>query len=182
MITELKNPVTENYKNLKNLVLGNNFPWYYLDKTVYGTDKKDMSFFAHSLLGRPTHEIDGKKIPAIPESSSPYFHQCYFILKEILDYNNVDFEVMYRMNINMTPHSSIKESLPHIDLNLPHKVVIVYLNKFSKGRTVVLGKDKQKFYSNPKEDNVIIFDGKLTHFQESPNKDEKRIVMVANFQ
>ena len=89
---------------------------------------------------------------------------------------------MYRMNINMTPHSSIKESLPHIDLNLPHKVVIVYLNKFSKGRTVVLGKDKQKFYSNPKEDNVIIFDGKLTHFQESPNKEEKRIVMVANFQ
>ena len=71
---------------------------------------------------------------------------------------------------------------PHTDLNLPHKVVIVYLNTFSKGRTVVLGEDGQKFYSNPKENGVIMFDGKLTHFQESPNKDEKRIVMVANFQ
>jgi len=182
MITELKNPVTEDYKNLKNLISSYSFPWYYLDKTVHETNKKDMGFFAHCLLGRPVHELDGKKVPAIPESSSGYFHQCYFILKEILDFNNIDFEIMYRMNINMTPYSCVKESVPHTDLNLPHKVVIVYLNTFAKGRTVVLGEDEQKFYSNPKEDNVILFDGKLTHFQESPDKDEKRIVMVANFQ
>ncbi len=182
MIIELKNPITEEYKNLKNIVSGNKFPWYYLDKTVSTTDKKDMGFLAHCLLGRPTHEADGKKVPAIPESSSTYFYQCYFILKEILDFNNINFEVMYRMNINMTPHSSIESSVPHTDLNLPHKVVIVYLSEFSKGRTIVLGEDKQKFYSNPKEDNVIMFDGKLTHYQECPNIDEKRIVMVANFQ
>ena len=30
MITELKNPLTEDYKNLKNLVSGNNFYWNYL--------------------------------------------------------------------------------------------------------------------------------------------------------
>ena len=70
MITELKNPVTEDYKKLKELVSGNNFPWYYLDKTVSNTDKKDIGFFAHCLLGRPTHEVDGKKVPAIPESSN----------------------------------------------------------------------------------------------------------------
>ena len=145
MITKLKNPITEDYKNLKKLIFGNNFPWYYLDKTVSTTDKKDMGFFAHCLLGRPTHEVDGKKVPAIPESSSSYFHQCYFILKEILDFNNINFEVMYRMNINMTPHSSIESSVPHTDLNLPHKVVIVYLSEFSKGRTIVLGKDKESF-------------------------------------
>ena len=50
MITELKNPITEDYKNVKNLIFGNNFPWYYLNKTVSKTDKKDMWFFAHCLL------------------------------------------------------------------------------------------------------------------------------------
>ena len=181
MIKNLKNPVTENYKNLKNLVLSNNFPWYYLDKTVSDTDEEDMGFFAHCLLGRPTHQSYGKQVPAIPERVSTYFDECYSILKEILDFNNIDMEVMYRMNINMTPHSSVKSSIPHIDLNFPHKVVIVYLTKFSQGRTIVLGKDNQKFYSNPKEDSVIMFDGKLEHYQECPDIDEKRIVIVANF-
>lgn len=181
MIKNLKNPVTENYKKLKNTVLSNNFPWYYLDKTVSDTDEEDMGFFAHCLLGRPTHQSYGKQVPPIPERVSTYFDECYFILKEILDFNNIDIEVMYRMNINMTPHSTVKSSIPHIDLNFPHKVVIVYLTKFSQGRTIVLGEDNQKFFSNPKEDNVIMFDGKLEHYQECPDIGEKRIVIVANF-
>tara|TARA_Y200000002_G_scaffold381346_1_gene395155 strand:- start:8689 stop:9234 length:546 start_codon:yes stop_codon:yes gene_type:complete len=181
MITELKNPLTEEYKNLKELVLSPYLHWFYLDKTT-DSKNKDLSFFSHHLLSRQVHEIEGKKVPAIPVSTSPYFEKCYFILKEILDYNNIGFEVMYRMNINLTLHSKIKESVPHIDLNLPHKVVIVYLTEFTKGRTIVLEEDKQKFYSNPKEDNVIMFDGALTHYQECPDIDEKRIVMIANFQ
>jgi hypothetical protein len=182
MITELKNPLTEDYKNLKNLVTGNNFPWHYLEKTVPTADGDDMSMFYHCLLGRPAHEINGEKVPALPRSASSYFEYCYFIFKDILDFNNIDFEVMYRMNINLTLHSKLKESIPHVDTSLQHKVVIVYLNEFTKGRTVVLGEDEQKFYSNPKEDNVIMFDGKHTHYQECPGKHEKRIVMVANFQ
>ena len=59
MITELKNPLTEDYKNLKNLVTGNNFPWHYLEKTVPTADGDDMSMFYHCLLGRPAHEING---------------------------------------------------------------------------------------------------------------------------
>jgi len=181
MITELKNPLTEEYKNLKKLVISPYLPWFYLNKTT-DSKNKDISFFSHALLSRPVHEIDGRKFPAIPESNSDYFLKCYFILKEILDFNSVSFEVMYRMNINLTLHSELKESIAHTDLNLPHKVVIIYLNAFSKGRTIVLGGDKQKFYSNPKEDAVIMFDGKLGHYQECPDIHEKRIVMVANFQ
>ena len=47
------------------------------------------------------------------------------------------------MNINLTLHSKLKESIPHVDGNFPHKVVIDYLNEFTKGRTIVLGVDKQ---------------------------------------
>ena len=182
MITELKNPLTEDYKNLKNLVLSNKFPWYYCDKTVYGTDEDDMSMFYHCLLGRPVHEIDGEKVPALPRSASSYFEEFYYIFKNILDFNNIDFEVIYRMNINLTLYSKLEQSIPHVDGNFQHKVVIVYLNNFTKGRTIVLGEDKQKFYSNPKEDSVIMFDGAFTHYQECPDIEEKRLVMVVNFQ
>ena len=182
MITELKNPITENYKNMKNLILGNNFPWYFCDKTVYGTDEDDMSMFYHCLLGRPVHEIDGEKVPALPRSASNYFEEFYYILKDILDFNNINFEVIYRMNINLTLYSKLEKSIAHVDGNFPHKVVIVYLNNFTKGRTVILGENEQKFYSSPKENKVIMFDGKWSHYQECPDIDEKRIVMVANFQ
>ena len=86
------------------------------------------------------------------------------------------------MNLNLTLHSSVKQSTPHIDLPLTHKVIIIYLSSFEEGRTIVLDKNNKKMYSKAKEDNIIMFDGKLTHYQESPGIDDKRVVMVANFQ
>ena len=73
-----------------------------------------------------------------------YGYTCYFILKEILDFNNINFDVVYRMNLNLVLHNALKESVPHTDLNLPHKVVIVYLNSFQNGRTIVFDKNNKK--------------------------------------
>jgi hypothetical protein len=182
MITELKNPITNEYKNLKKFVLTTNVPWYYHDQTVPSQKNKDIPFFSHGLLGRPVHEIEGKKYPAIPEKNSNYFEKCYFVLKEILDFNNINFDVMYRMNLNLVLHNSLQESLPHIDLKLPHKVIIVYLNSFQNGRTIVLNKDNKKYFSYPKEDGAIMFDGKFNHCHEPPALDEKRLIMIANIQ
>ena len=70
-----------------------------------------------------------------------------FILKEILDFNNVKFNIVYRMNLNLTFHTEIKTSKAHTDLGLPHKVVIVYLNTVENGRTIVLDETNQKNYS-----------------------------------
>ena len=180
MITELKNPITNEYKNLKEFVLTTNFPWYYHDQTVPNQKNKDFPFFSHGLLSRAAHEIEGKKYPAIPKKNSNYFEKFYFVLKEILDFNNINFDVIYRMNLNLVLHNSLRESLPHTDLKLPHKVVIVYLNSFKNGRTVVFDKDDKKYFSEPKEDGAIIFDGKFNHCAEPPALDEKRLIMVAN--
>ena len=181
MIEELANPITDNYKNLKDIILTDKISWYYHSKTTPSKDK-DIDFFSHALLSRPQHENNGIQVPAISSPNSIYFEKCYFILKEILDFNNINFDVVYRMNLNLTLHNALKESLPHTDLNLPHKVVIIYLNNFKNGRTIVLNKNNKKFYSNPKEDGVIVFDGKLLHYHETPELHEKRLVMVANFQ
>jgi len=181
MIKELLNAKTENYKDLKDIILTEQIAWYYHNKTTLSEDQ-DIDFFSHALLSRPQHEKNGMQVPAVSSPNSVYFEKCYFILKEILNFNNINFDVVYRMNLNLTLHNTLKESLPHTDLNLPHKVLIVYLNGFQNGRTIVLDKNNKKFYSNPKEDGVIVFDGKLLHYHETPELHEKRLVMVANFQ
>ena len=181
MITYLKNPITENYKELKKSVFSDRISWHYNATTTTNnpnSKKQDMEFFSHMLLGRPQHENDRIAVPYV---SSAYFEKCYYILKEILDFNNIPFDVVYRMNLNFTLHSSVKESTPHHDLKFPHKNIIIYLSSFKNGRTIVLDKNNKKMYSEAKEDNIIMFDGELAHYHESPDKDDKRIVMVANF-
>ena len=183
MINELKNPLTEDYKQLKQIILSNEISWHYNLTTTIDLNpdpkNKDMEFFSHVLLNRPDKANNGIAVPYV---SSAYFEKCYLILEQILDFNNIHFDVLYRMNLNLTLHSSIKESTPHIDLPLTHKVIIIYLSSFEEGRTIVLDKNNKKMYSKAKEDNIIMFDGKLTHYQESPAIDDKRVVMVANFQ
>ena len=181
MITKLKNPLTQDYKQLKKILLTEKVSWHYSSTTTINlkeSKNKDMAFFSHVLLNRPNPANDGIKIPLV---ASAYFEQCYFILKQILDFNKIHFNVVYRMNLNLTLHSSVKETIPHIDLNFPHKNIIIYLSSFNDGRTIVLDKNNKKMYSEAKEDNIIMFDGELAHYHESPAIDDKRIVMVANF-
>jgi hypothetical protein len=180
MITYLKNPITEAYKELKEFVFSDKISWHYNATTTTNNSnlkKKDMEFFSHMLLGRPQNEDNRIAVPYV---SSKYFEKCYFILKEILDFNNIHFDVVYRMNLNFTLHSSVKETTPHTDLNFPHKNIIIYLSSFENGRTIVLDKNNKKMFSETKENNIIMFDGELAHYHESPAIDDKRIVMVAN--
>jgi hypothetical protein len=182
MIKELTNPITDNYKDFKKILLSDTMPWFYYEKTVPESSNPDMPFFSHILLRRP--DVGTEENPVIPISiiGSTYFETAYFILKEILDFNNIKFNIIYRMNLNLTFHTEIKKSEVHIDLGLPHKVVIIYLNTVKNGRTVVLDEMNQKFYSEPKENKAIIFDGKHKHYAESPGLYDKKIVMVANIQ
>ena len=180
MINKLKNPLTEDYKELKKFVLSNEISWHYSPTTTINLDSKskDMEFFSHILLNRPDPTDNGIKVPLV---TSPYFEKCYLILEHILDFNNIHFDVLYRMNLNLTLHSSVKESTPHIDLPLKHKVILIYLSSFEEGKTIVLDKNNKKMYSEAKEDDIIMFDGELAHYQQSPTIDDKRVVMVANF-
>ncbi len=182
MINELKNPLTENYKQLKKIILSEEISWHYSPTTTINLNSdsknKDMQFFSHVLLNRPNPANDGIKVPLV---TSTYFEKCYLILKEILDFNNIHFDVVYRMNLNLTLHSSVKETTPHTDLNFPHKNIIIYLSSFENGKTIVLDKNNKKIFSEAKENNIIMFDGELAHYHESPAIDDKRIVMVANF-
>ena len=183
-IQKLKNPLTEDYFNYKDYVLSDgNIPWFFKNRTTYfsetykGDKPIDIGYFSHTLVDRPHQEHEYKY--AIPKVDSSLFKQSYLILKSILNYNNITLNVLYRLNLNLTLHQTPSKSVYHIDLPYPHKIFILYLNTCS-GETFVKVKD-QELKSKPKEDKVIVFDGKYKHCQGVPKLDEKRVILVANY-
>ena len=173
MIQELKNPLTDDYKKFKKIVLSPEFHWNNIPKTTEQSEKNDLNLFTHVLISRPEKQY------FYPMPVSTYTDMAAFIVSQILDYNNVTPSCYYRMCVNyVTSKTGISEK--HVDHNFSHKNLLIYLNKFSDGETIVYDKNNKKFVYQPKENSVIIFDGKNKHCHKS-SSDGKRIVLVATF-
>lgn len=98
MIKILKNPLTENYINLKNKVLGVDFPWYYyatVTRSNY-TNGENFPFYMHTTLIKP-QEQESETIPA--KINSEYYDRCVTVLEEIFDFNQIKVKTLYRVRI-----------------------------------------------------------------------------------
>ena len=180
MIEKWDNPLTDEYKMLKNFVLNSpEMAWYYFLGTIpFGSvyrKPNDLEFYSHKVMERPD-TIDSSKHP-YSEITSPLFKQSYEVMQQIFDYNNTPLKVIYRINFNCVHAQGVKQSPWHEDLEIPHKNFIIYLNEFTDGWTYLKnGKKIEK--SEPKEDGIIIFEGE--HCHAPPKKEgERRIVLVA---
>ena len=174
----LKNPKTEDYNKLKELILGGDFPWFRLESTIVSPDFKcdegheDFPFLSHRALTRP----DGQPPCLYSQVTSQYVDYMQQVFLEIAKSNDINPQVIYRINVNATYPT--KNNLPsplHIDHYFPHKNMIIYLTDTHGGCTIVDGKEY-----NSKEDDVIIFNGDLMHCAKPPSKDI-RVVMVVTF-
>jgi hypothetical protein len=176
-IVKLKNPLTKNYIELKNTILGNNFPWFWDnqvedfedgEETYKDTRYDNFPIYFHSFLYRPTPECFYSR-------PSSYCDIVHSVVVEILKYNNIGFDVIYRMSANCTHPTDKNLCGPiHTDHNFSHKNIIVYLNNFEGGSTWCEGKTY-----NGKEDDIITFEG--NHNFYPPLKD-RRIVLVATYE
>ena len=173
-IIELKNPLTYNYLELKMMVLGKNFGWFWdtqaYEDYVYDTNLYDnFPIYSHSFLNGPLCQY-----PFYSQEADPNCKLFHDVVVEILKYNNIDFDIIYRMCANCA-HPTEKNlwGPVHTDHNFYHKNLIVYLNNFEGGGTWCEGETY-----NGKEDDIITFEGK--HNFSSPSKD-RRIVLVATY-
>lgn len=179
MISSLKNPKTDNYKFLKNIILSDEFPWYYHDvSTLYGDedyshmkDYANISFYGHTFLDRPDGPVKyNKKVSTI---KSQYFDLVYEVFEEILQFNSFSKDYFYlRINANCVhPNPGPQCSIPHVDHKFSHKNIIVYLTN-SGGSTII-----NDFKYNPNEDDIILFD-KNIHYMKRP-LENRRVILVA---
>ena len=185
-IERLMNPKTQHYLKWKEWVLSNKFTWNLYKKqqpdSFHKTDPDSKSrfyspkmnldkmghaqTFIHPLLGRPN---DDEPFP----QPFPDFSDGLQVVKEIFSHNNIRINCLYRMAGNMVPPDpNVETTFIHVDHGYPHLNMLVYLTDVG-GETIC-----EDGYHDPKEDDIIIFEGYHTH--NVPKKDN-RVILVTTF-
>ncbi len=163
MIELLENPCTPEYRDFKSLVLSDDFPWFY-EKNP----KDNFSFYSHVLIERPH---DDRRYPI---STSQFTDLANDVFNDIINYNNLQVDCIYRMNINAVHpwFYNPDTTATHLDHDFPHKNFLLYLTD-AGGDTICEGQCHE-----PIEDDAIIFEGE--HCHRFPLRD-RRVVLVATY-
>ena len=170
-------------------MLSNEFPWYY---QISSTSEK-FPFFSHTLVPRYNEESNNQQINS---KFFPIFEDIFlsFCLK-----HNIRHEKILRASLNLTV-SSTKYPFtdPHVDHNIPHYNMLMYLNDCTGGETVIF-KEKTDWtviehpveHLNdsltiekeiiPKKGKIAVFDGEHFHVHRFCNEPERRTVCVITF-
>ena len=184
IIKELKNPLTPKYMELLKVINDSGFPWYNVGRTVSPENKlvesdlidedvREFNLLTHPFIERPTHET------MFSTPTSRYVELAVRVAGEILLFNRIYPAVFYRIAVNLVTES--KGKCPkHIDHDFPHQNLLVYLNDFDGGSTLVYDKNNIEYRSSPKKDLPIIFNGDYMHRHEA-SSNGKRIALVATF-
>lgn len=184
-IEVIDNFLTPSYhQSLLSSVLDGNFPWY-LNNSA--TDPNNNN----------THYINGSEVYADfgfyhslfknNETYSDFSKLVFPIAFKIKDYLNAT-EVM-RMRLDMTLYNpENKMHSPHVDWEEDHYSAIYYLNN-SSGSTLIFDKKyndkncnnlKVKKSIEPKENRLLLFDGRYLHTGHSPSNNNYRILINFN--
>ena len=143
MITKLKNPKTDNYQNVKNHILSNEFLWTYESNVISGNNAgkstiiengvsyHNIPFFSHMIIRRP---LPSQKYPLIVDQLAPEFET---VVNEILEYNDLQLNCIYRMSVNLVQYTSndpinIKESILQ-DINIQKQKLLMEIEELRNG-------------------------------------------------
>ena len=101
------------------------------------------------------------------------------ILKDLFELEKTYNVVRLRWGMTTTLNKIHKHN-PHIDMPIPHKVILFYLND-SDGDTNFYNKEHKIIDSvTPKENRAVLFDGSILHSSSKPIKFARRIVLNIN--
>jgi hypothetical protein len=146
------------FQELKTLLLGDNFPWYFSPQ-IASTDKhKELYYFIHTFFNN--HTIKSQFINVI----NP-------ILEKI---NPV---AIHRIKSNLYPNTNkyIQHGM-HQDLNVPHKGALFYVNT-NNGHTIL--EDGTKIESI--ENRILFFDSNKLHCSTSCTDQKTRVTLNINY-
>lgn len=182
---------TEAFVKLKDICVNSStFPWF-LTETAYpekGVSSNSQVSFANAMYMN-THSNDA------------LYLSISNILATALSFRNYDMVTgLYRIRAGLQiplPSKQKKINNPHIDINEPHKVLLLYMND-SDGDTILYNEkhdysdiDMADYVNNneftvmdrvsPKGNRAVIFDGYHWHSSSTPTKSDKRVVLNCNF-
>jgi hypothetical protein len=157
-------------KHIENVILGNNFPFYY---TYTNGPINDHPFLAHIILQRP-------EFRNYNDFNSTHHKFFIEIFKSFCDKNNIKYSKFFRIAVNLTFKLKQKKSEIHVDHSFEHKQLIIYLNDCDQSaKTILLKNNKIYKKIKPKKYKGVCFD-KCKHYMLYP-KTNARVVVVYTF-
>jgi len=157
MIKILDNFLDKNsFKEIKELVFDNNFPWFYQNQKV---DKKDNEYqFTHVIYDNHSPNSD-----------------MYEKITPLIDKLNIKSLIRVKLNLT-TKENTIRKYSYHKDFNFDCTTAIFYLNT-NNGKTYF--KNKEQIDSI--ENRMIIFPSKLEHAGTTHTNEKTRVLMNINY-
>jgi hypothetical protein len=149
----------ETHQKIKELLLGNEFPWHYQNAVGSPTDYSDF-FFCHTLYKHNKQQ-------------SEFFN---FVLMPILGKLQFTYLIRAKINCYTKNEKEIKTEF-HLDQELPHTVCIYTVNN-SNGYTLFENGDKYHSVEN----SVVIFDGLIKHCSIGQTDENIRVNVNINLQ
>ena len=159
--------IPEEKDYIKNVILGENIPFYWMKESVAGEFGEPC--FTHTLIHRDTQEIHSE-------------HADFFkkITKRFANRHKIPCNVFLRGCINLTyPQSG--RSMPHVDHSFPHYQFLLHLNKSNGGSTFILDSKKKVIKTiRPKQFKGFGFKGGMFHCMTFPESG-RRVLAVLTF-
>lgn len=181
------------FENIRNLVFSQKFPWFYLEDVTHESDLNSKNYSGFSNLVYDDQD----------NGPSEYFDLMLPIFLNLKLIDGINPEHLIRMRYGMYLKTDISERHhPHIDFLSDHNhiVALYYLND-NDGETYIFNEkydpeisSEESYYQNtdnltftlknkikPKENRLLIFNGKLFHASSSPTNVERRVALNINF-
>jgi hypothetical protein len=169
-ITEFKCEFSKEQQEFIDHLLSVDFPLYYITST------EKYKFFSHTFLKR-NENLQG----SVGIVNSIYWESIHKLFKEICVKYNIEHNIIYRANLNVTLFDKDQMGDLHTDHSFPHKNFLLYLNDFSGGSTYIQDEDTKEIKEIKAEKfKVVIFDGNM-HAQGFCSIKERRVVLVITF-
>jgi hypothetical protein len=190
MIEVIDDFVSQAYQEeIKKILLGHRFPWYFEDDITFGKDLMDSSDLGES------HPAHSHLFCRNKTSTSPYFDFVIPIAQQAVSCLGLKFYdiiqcrsfLQYPLNLNFIKSGVDKL---HIDLTYDHLVVLYYVID-ADGDTVIVDKiregNTEEFHHKledhkeikrvtPKQGRAIVFDGKYYHTAFQPSKSMRCVI------
>tara|TARA_R100000951_G_scaffold53922_2_gene45409 strand:- start:795 stop:1277 length:483 start_codon:yes stop_codon:yes gene_type:complete len=147
----------KDFSNLKNFILHQETPWFYREYTV---NKKDSPYFTFCFFNNNT-----------------ILSNAFPLIKPLLEKLNYSSIIQVRANLVLKENNPIQQGW-HTDYDYKNfKTAIFYITECN-GPTLI--QDKMiKIY--PKENKILIMDGKTKHSAIPQSDVERRVVININY-
>ena len=141
-IIEIDNFLNQaDYEKLRNIMLGDDFPWYFQQEVLYFTKDKTQFFWSHVFF----------------EHDKGITSSFYKILDPLL--KKLKFKALIRVKANLySRQDKIIEHDNHSDFSFPHKGALFSLNTCN-GFTILKDNTKIPSVGN----RVLLFDPSIPH-------------------